>query len=293
MQKMLYISPHLPTRFLACFLIFTASFFKLSSVRADAQGVGDLLIAPTRLVMTSVNRTAEVNLINVGSQQATYRISLIHERMMPDGTLAEIQGLGPNEQFADDLIRFTPRQVVLDPHSSQLVRVDLRLPAELAAGEYRSHLLFRAVPAASPSTDPADNGDSSQGLSIKITPIYGVSIPVIVRSGDTSASVSISNLALVLGADDIPTLSGELDRSGNCSVYGNMQVEFATSRNHYVTIGRMAGVAIYSPNLNRTFTMRLAPPRGVQITGGTIRTSYVQTAEDGGSQLAESTLAVP
>ena len=274
------------------YITVIAAALLLAGHQATAQGVGDLLIAPTRLVFDGTKRTAEISLINIGSQQATYRISLIHERMMPDGTLVEIQAPNPDEQFADDLVRFTPRQVVLDPHSSQLVRVDLRLPADLAAGEYRSHMLFRAVPVSTPSIAAADTA-APQGLSIKITPIYGVSIPVIVRSGSTTASVSISNLACVTGTDGVPMLSGSLERTGNISVYGDIQVEFAPTGGRYSTVGRMSGVALYTPNVSRTFSMQLAPPQGLPLRGGTIRISYKQTADDGGAQLAESTLVMP
>ena len=92
------------------------------------------------------------------------------------------------------LIRYSPRQVTLEPRVAQTVRVQLRLPADLPPGEYRSHLLFRAVPsaeAAPPTTSPAAE------LSIQLTAIYGISIPVIVRHGETSVTTTLSELDLV------------------------------------------------------------------------------------------------
>lgn len=270
---------------IACSLLFPGR-------KAAAQGVGDLLIAPTRLVFDGAKRTAEVNLINIGDKQATYRISLIHERMNDDGKLEEIQASLPGEQFADDLVRFTPRQVVLDPHASQLVRVQLRLPAELAPGEYRSHMLFRAVPV--PGAPSEQGGDAApQGLSIRITPIYGVSIPVIVRSGKTSATAGLENLKFGLGTDGLPALTGRLTRDGSISVYGDLQIAFASAGGSFRPIGRLGGVAVYTPNTGRNFTVRLTPPDGVALQNGTIRVTYRQTPDDGNGVLAEATVPIP
>ena len=53
-------------------------------------GVGDLLVAPTRLVLNG-GRGTEVILKNIGSDTATYRISAELRRMNPDGSLVNRQ----------------------------------------------------------------------------------------------------------------------------------------------------------------------------------------------------------
>src|ERR1700737_1174027 len=42
---------------------------------AGGPGIGDLLVAPTRLIFEGRTRAAELTLINIGRQTATYRIS--------------------------------------------------------------------------------------------------------------------------------------------------------------------------------------------------------------------------
>ena len=119
-----------------------------------AEGSGDLLVAPTRVVFEARRRSAEVTLVNIGTDTATYRISFVHQRMKPDGSLEAVDTPGPGEAFADDLVRFSPRQVTLEPRVAQTVRMQLRIPAGLTAGEYRSHLLFRAIPPPPPPRTP-------------------------------------------------------------------------------------------------------------------------------------------
>ena len=49
-------------------------------------GIGDLLVAPTRIVLNG-SRGAEIVLSNIGDEVATYRVSVELRRMKPDGTL--------------------------------------------------------------------------------------------------------------------------------------------------------------------------------------------------------------
>ena len=51
-----------------------------------ALAAGDLLVAPTRVILDG-SRGTEVILNNIGSEPATYRVSLELRRMLPDGSL--------------------------------------------------------------------------------------------------------------------------------------------------------------------------------------------------------------
>jgi hypothetical protein len=260
--------------------------------QTPSQGVGDLLVAPTRVVLENTKRTAEVNLLNTGNKPATYRISFIHQRMNEEGKLEEVVTPGPDEKFADDLVRFTPRQVVLEPHVAQLVRIQMRLPADLAAGEYRSHLLFRAVPVAAPEAEEKGYGDA-KGINIKITPIYGISIPVIVRTGETSAVAKFEGLQFAQTPEGAPVVVGKLNRTGNASVYGQVLVTFAPKGGPFRTVAQVNGLAVYTPNATRNFAVRLAPPEGTKLANGILKVTYRQMPNDGDKVLAESTLSLP
>jgi hypothetical protein len=257
--------------------------------------VGDLLVAPTRLILDDRTRTAEVTLINVGAARATYRVSFLHQRMTEVGEMKILEPgqEQPEEMFADKLVRFTPRQVLLEPRVAQTLRVQLRLPEGLAEGEYRSHLLFRAVPEAAA---PADLGaaDAGKGVSIQLRPIYGVSIPLIVRHGKTSATVTIADVALhaAEAADQRPALTLRLNRTGNASSYGNVVVNLLRPGSKAVTVGTMSGVAVYTQNASRLVRMPLTIPEGVKLLGA-LQVTYQEPAEHDGTVLAETTLQLP
>jgi hypothetical protein len=262
---------------------------------ASATGVGDLLVAPTRLILEGRTRTAELALVNIGDHPATFRISLTHMKMFESGDIKEIETPGPDEVLTDSLIRYSPRQVILDPHVVQTVRIQLRLPETLAAGEYRTHLLFRGVP----STDvvaPIDPKEKTEGFRILLTPIYGVSIPIIIRHGDTTVAVTMLEPRLEpWKLESGPSvLHVTLNRTGTRSVYGNITVRFTPKGGGKEQIVGMAnGVAVYTPLPARIANVVLRPPAGVNLSAGTYRVTYMDAEQVGGGLLAEALLSAP
>jgi P pilus assembly chaperone PapD len=271
-------------------------FGALAAMAAVAQaqgGPGDLLVAPTRIVFAGHLRTAEITLVNIGSSTATYRITFVDLRMDEEGGTREIEtsGAAPDERFAAALIRYSPRQVTLEPKVAQTVRLQLRLPADLAPGEYRSHLLFRALPsaaAAAQATEPATS------FSVQLTAIYGISIPVIVRHGETAGTATLSELALVTpaGAATAPILRFRILRSGNRSIYGNLTATFVPAGGKPSIVGGANGIAVYTPNPARSAGITLRVPPGVLLRNGRLHLAYTQ-AEKGNETIAEADLLVP
>ncbi len=77
--------------------------------------MADLMLHPTRVVFEKNQRAAQVELINNGTERATYRISLMNRRMTETGELVPVTEPLPGEQFADAMLVFSPRQVTLAP----------------------------------------------------------------------------------------------------------------------------------------------------------------------------------
>lgn len=266
-----------------------------AAVPADVPGIGDLLVAPTRIVFEGRTRAAELTLLNIGKQTATYRISFTHLRMGEAGDLKEIEAAEPGDRFADDLVRYSPRQVTLDPNVAQTIRLQVRKPEGLADGEYRSHLLFRAVPPESSQPETSiETSEKKTGYSIRLTPIYGVSIPVIVRSGTVTAKAALTDL-VVRPAEkpgDPASLEMKIRREGNGSVYGNLRVTFTPASGKEQVVAVLNGVAVYTPNPERLLRMTLQPPPGLALTKGRLKVTYAR-AEQNGDVLAVAESALP
>src|SRR5437868_5880944 len=123
-------------------VLILLSFLTASKLSAQ----GNLLITPKRVVFEGNKRSEELNLANIGKDTATYIISFIQYRMEEDGKFVKITQPDPGQNFADKNLRFFPRTVTLGPNEAQTVKVQLTKANDLAPGEYRSHLYFRASP---------------------------------------------------------------------------------------------------------------------------------------------------
>lgn len=265
--------------------------FVLLAVLAPTWARADLLLHPTRLVFEKNTRTAQLELINNGTEPATYRISLVNKRMTENGEFIAAKTAQGDERFADQLVRFAPHQVTLMPGTSQTVRVMLRKPADLARGEYRTHLQFDRVAnpvAAGPAAGEAPPGEVGVAISVMV----GASIPVIVRNGDLAApAVALSQLELVK-AGEAPALRFAIERTGETSLYGDLEASFTSASGKAQKVGQAAGVAVYTPNAMRRATLPLAALSG-GLAHGTLHLVLRSRPEAGSIVLGQADLAIP
>jgi len=259
----------------------------------NAIAASQLMITPTRIVFSEKTRSASVTIINTGDSPGTYRVSLVNKRMTVDGEFEDVKEANPGELFSDKMIRFSPRQVVLEPGKSQVVRLGLRKPYGLKAGEYRSHMLFRAIPEVDESAET--NVQPSTGVTIKLKAIVGISIPVIVRHGKTEAGISFVSAEYLPAQpkEDQSHIIMELERSGNRSVYGDLLAEFIAKNGDRTVIAQVSGVALYTPGTMRRIKLPVNIPAGLELTKGTIQILYRSPIDKGGRVLAQKQIKVP
>lgn len=257
--------------------------------------LADLSLYPTRLVIEKSQRATQVELMNTGTEPVSYRINLVNRRMGENGDITAAESPMPGEQFADNLLRFSPRQVTIMPGSSQTVRILVRKPAELAAGEYRSHLqVDRVADASGASSIESLNQSDAKEIGIVIKALLGASIPVIVRHGETQAAVTLSGLALVPGeTQDGPVLTLDMRRKGNRSAYGDLAVTFTPQGAKPIDLAKAGGVAVYVPNELRRARMPLSLPAGMRLANGLLNLTYRERADAGGKLIAEASLTLP
>jgi hypothetical protein len=250
---------------------------------STARAAGDLLVAPTRVILDG-SRGTEVVLNNIDDEPATYRISLELKRMTPEGGLETVDEANatPAERAALDMIRFSPRRITLPPNQPQVVRLGVRVPDGLAAGEYRAHMLFRAVPDAVAATTAAPPVGGNVAVSLK--PIYGITIPVIVRVGALAADATIGKAWVEKDDESNTSFNFDLARTGNRSVYGDIAVyEPGTSK----PLLSVRGIAVYAELAGRRVTLDVPPELADQLKGPvTIR--YSEDREVGGGTIDQA-----
>lgn len=242
-----------------------------------AFAAGDLLVAPTRLVLGDTGGS-EVLLSNKGTETATYRVSIVLKKMREDGQCDDVTAPTPEQQQLIDMVSYAPRKVVLTPGQTQTVRMAVRVPPAWASGEYRVHMLFRAVPTEGQPIITA----TQDGVSIALTPVYGVTIPVIVRKGPTDAQAAIKNVKLSRSAGKT-TVTLDLVRSGTRSLYGTVRL---FKPNVVAPLAEQKGVAVYGEIGQRSVTLEVPETNVGKLTGPVIARF---TEEGDGKASAEAT----
>ncbi|MGQ7846778.1 fimbrial biogenesis chaperone [Granulosicoccus sp. 3-233] len=252
----------------------TSIFFSLALwLWTATMATADMLISPTRVLMNNDNTSATMVLRNPSDGPRTYRLSWEDKRASEDGGYKPIS---ENEEWssAKDMVRFSPRQITVGPGENQTVRFNWRPPAELPAGEYRSHLLLQVIPDVSEPNATFESSGPQEGVGVQVFMQMSFSIPVVVRHDTDTPMVSIKTVKAV------PAKGGErvgleltLNREGNASSYGKVSVEMQRDANSPVEqIGHYGELSIYHEVDQRTLTIPLRDARIPE--GALVRVAY-------------------
>jgi hypothetical protein len=260
---------------LICFLALLLCSLFTSATRAQ----GDLVVFPKRLVFEGNSRIEQVNLVNIGKDSAVYNVSFVEFRMNDHGDFEEITVPDLGQEFATPYLRVYPRQVKLAANESQTVKVQLVNISKLQVGEYRSHLYFRAVKDGN-SLIQDKVKESNTALSVKIDPIFGISIPSIIRKGVSTTVATISGLHYEDRSKLGFFINYNITRTGNMSVYGDITVSYLSSNKKLFEVAKIRGVGVYAPGGLRKNEIALLKPKGVTFKGGEFKITYTENDSD-------------
>lgn len=250
------------------FLLFVGTAVSFAT---GAHAQGNLLVTPRRIVFEGNKRMQELNLANTGRDTATYLVSLMEIRMKEDGSFEKIAEPDSGQLFASPFLRYFPRRVMLAPGEAQMVKVQLVKTDQLQPGEYRSHLYFRAVPSEAPLGQPEQK--DTAGISVRLMPVFGLTIPLIVRVGEPDGRVNLTDLS-VETADQAPKLHFAFRRDGNMSVYGDLKVEHISPQGRTTQVAAVKGIAVYTPNTLRWFRVDLNKDPRIDYHSGKLKVTY-------------------
>ncbi|WP_321438013.1 hypothetical protein [uncultured Bacteroides sp.] len=258
-------------------------FFSACSLFAQ----GNLLVTPVRVIFENGKMREDLNVSNIGRDTAVYMASFLHYTMLQDGSFRELAKTDTTIAFADDYLRIFPRRVTLAPNESQVIRVQFRKPADMKPGEYRSHLYFRAEKDVMPLGVKDPKIDSTK-MAVRITPIFGISIPVIIRNGNLNMKIRLSDVSLSSVNDSVARLKVSINREGERSSYGNLKVTYVPDKGKSIEVGQANGIGVYTELKKRDFVMLLQLKNGLKLMSGKLVLRYVSPDEDGNKEYAKT-----
>lgn len=261
----------------------------LLGLSATTRAESVLQVLPTRVLMSDSVRSTTVTLVNRGDEDGTYRLFFRNLRMDDSGAMEEIteNDSATNEKFADKMLRFSPRRVTVPARSKQTVRIVLRKPPGLEDGEYRSHLVFRKL---KDQQSVLEKQASENQIAFSLRAVVEVTIPVIVRQGELSASMSIANAQFGTLASGTRNIDFTLEREGSRSIYGNVDLWEVSTNGARRNLGSARGLAVYVPNRRRSFSIELDNASKPVASESSIILEYKEDPNYGGNLTASKAL---
>lgn len=274
--------------------------------QSAAAGVANLNVTPRRVIFTRGNATAAVYVFNRGTSPLMVDIALVDNVMLPTGEIltpdAAIQRNATTETVvrrlngATEFILATPSRVTLPAGGGKTVRLRADVPSDGPPREYRTHLTVTSVPPQSAGLTAEDAAQmGSNELRMQVQTVFGISIPLIIRTGDPSVAASFGVISF---AEDEPR-SGEtgkrpmlvvpIERSGERSLFGNLEVRTGSGKDAEL-VGLVRGVGVYPEIDQRVVRVPLA--RRPQ-TGESMTISFVDAEGNDAQPLAAESFIMP
>ncbi len=221
----------------ACVLLFVFLLFDSVTAFAAQQPVE---MIPQRIILEGRERSTVLTLLNRNPEAVTYRIETFVMRQALSGGIGRVSDPTSEEQQILKMIRFSPRRVRIPANNIQIVRIMARKPANLPAGEYRAHIRVTPVPG------PKKISGTSAGVAIQLDLIISLSIPIIIRHGETHVALGASGAAIEHKSDGTKKLKVRITAEGNRSVFMDAEIYHGDT-----LLGENKGFAIYQPNGQR------------------------------------------
>jgi hypothetical protein len=236
-------------------------------------------ITPTLVFFDGEAGTRSITVENTGTREEVYRISLLDLRMEADGRMVAASKPREGEHFADDMVRFAPRELVLAPGASAVVRFRV---ASLRPGEYRSHVLVQQVPDIGALDKPPFMRED--GVTVDLQAVFGVAIPLVIRSGELPASLAFGEARLTRMPDGGPAVALKLLRGGVRSVRGTVSLTLEGRE-----IGVYDGIAVYAPASERDLLLPLPAELG-ELREGRLVARFAEPDDVKGAVAAETSV---
>ena len=252
-----------------------------------------LRVTMKRVIFEGPRRTELLTIVNNTAEEQVFRLGWRNMRMSEDHSLEfvkegdSLEGLKP----AEDMVRFSPRRVVLPPGASQQIRLMLRRPKDLPEGEYRSHFWIQPE-AEAVKFKPNPEKKNEKGPTVQIKMLTGMTVPVFVRNGNLTANVTFSNATITPEGNGIK-VKLTVNREGQRSVYGDMKL-YCVGSGGEVLQRESNGIAIYTEVGKRNMEFDVPfPEAGGADACRQIRVKYVAVDDDSqykGAVMAETTI---
>lgn len=244
-------------------VVFASATFFLMNVACICFAKNTIVaLDPLRLEFNDGTNSSHVKILNSSKESRSYRVSTYSLRMQENGALMRPDRLTKREAIAKSMVHFSPRITTVPAGESQIVRVAVRRPPGLPAGDYFTYLNVSPIINANPE-EMTNESDESFSINMNI----GLSIPIIVTVGEYSPRVSLKSVRKAFSRKGEKIFIVELEREGPFNSYNAISVYGAIDGNEKL-IAHHKRVVTYVPVREREVKIPLIEK---EFSGDSIR----------------------
>lgn len=282
-----------------------ASGARAQEAQPAPTGAANLNVSPRRVIFTPRERTAAVYIFNQGTAAVTVDVALVDNVMLPSGEIVPVEEArrrgGDSAEYAERLgsaaeaIIATPSRLSLPAGGGRTVRLRALMPEGDAPQELRTHLTVTSVPPADAGLTAEQAASLEEGeLRFSVQTIFGISIPLFIRSPNTAVSARLGPIAFAedppgpASPSGRPVLVVPVLREGTRSVFGNLEVRSGSGRDGEL-LGTARGIGVYTELDRRDVRVPLLRrPRA----GEALTVTFIDGEADRGARIASESFTM-
>lgn len=225
-----------------------------------------VLVAPTVVFVDEKNRTARLDINNPGNTPQEVTVSIAYGLPESDSignvsvTLQDSNITDP--RAATSWVKAFPRQMVIPPNGTQVVRFVATPPKDLPAGEYWARVVVRSKDGQTNIPTPTEEGS----ITTKLNMIMQTAIMLKYRTGELTSELAMTN-ATSQQTDSSVVVTVDLENKGNASYVGVLRCRLLDANNKELA-SIQSDVAVY-----RTLKRRIEVVRPSDITPAQVEVS--------------------
>lgn len=194
-------------------------FLLLLFLAFASQVTAGVLVAPTVVVLSDKHRTARLDINNPGNTAQEVTISFAFGLPESD-SLGNVRVMLQDSNITDprstvEWVKAFPRQIVIPPNGTQVVRFVASPPTGLADGEYWGRIVVRSKDAQKEIPPAADD----KAITTKLNMIMQTAIMIKYRTGQLSSVVEVEK-ATTQRTDSSVQVTIDMNNKGNVSYVG-------------------------------------------------------------------------
>jgi P pilus assembly chaperone PapD len=205
--------------------------------------IAGVLVAPTVVFLSDKNRTARLDVNNPGSTPQEVSVYLAFGLPVSDsnGNVAVVlqDSNITDPRSAVEWVKAFPRQVIIPPNGTQVVRFVVNPPKDLPAGEYWARVVVRSEDGETSIPTPTEEG----AITTKLNMVMQTAIMLKYRTGDLTSEVALTK-AEAQQTDTSIFVLVDLQNKGNASYVGIFTARLLDA-NKKVLAQQNTDVAVY------------------------------------------------